>query len=110
MSNMFIVEQCPEGYPRLAALLDCDENFMLYRRFGFLQARILLNKQDELRELEKDLDRMDKVDERKDPEVLRSREKDAASSERRKNLLYNIEQKFKEYCTVKLLLIICFIH
>jgi len=91
------VEQCPEGYPRLAALLDSDENFMLYRRLGFLQARILLNKQDELRELEKDLDRMDKVDQRKDPTLLKSREKDDAENGRRKKLLYEIEEKFKEY-------------
>lgn len=91
------MEQCPEGYPRLAALLDSDENFMLYRRFGFLQARILLNKQDELRELEKDLDRMDKVDQRKDRSLLKSREKDDAENGRRKKLLYEIEEKFKEY-------------
>lgn len=91
------MEQCPEGYPRLAALLDSDENFMLYRRFGFLQARILLNKQDELRELEKDLDRIDKVDHKKDPSLLKSREKDDAATGRRKKLLYEIEEKFKEY-------------
>jgi len=91
------VEQCPEGYPRLAALLDCDEKFMLYRKFGFLQARILLNKQDELRELEKDLDRLDKVDEGKDPNLLKSREKDDAVNGGRKKLLYEIEEKFKEY-------------
>ncbi|TVY68658.1 hypothetical protein LSUE1_G008301 [Lachnellula suecica] len=92
-----VVEQCPEGYPRLAALLDSDENFMLYRRFGFLQARILLNKQDELRELEKDLDRMDKVDQKNSPGVLRSREKDDALSGRRKKLLADIEERFKDY-------------
>lgn len=55
----FIVDNCPEGYPRLAAFLDSDENFMLYRRFGFLQTRLLLNKQAELREYEKELDRLD---------------------------------------------------
>jgi len=92
-----VLEHSPEGYPRLAALLDSDEKFMLYRRFGFLQARILLNKQDELRELEKDLDRLDKVDEGKDPSLLKSREKDDAANGRRKKLLYDIEEKFKEY-------------
>lgn len=71
---------------------------MLYRRFGFLQSRLLLNKQDELRKLEKDLDRMDKVDEKNDPGVLRSRERDDAENGRRKKLLYEIEKKFKEYC------------
>jgi hypothetical protein len=96
-SNTEVVENCPEGYPRLAALLDSDEKFMLYRRFGFLQARVLLNKQDELRELEKDLDRLDKVDQANDPSLLKSREKDDAASGRRKKLLSDIEEKFKEY-------------
>jgi hypothetical protein len=39
-----IVDQCLAGYPRLAAFLDSDENFMFYGRFGFLQARLLLYK------------------------------------------------------------------
>ncbi|KAG9237004.1 hypothetical protein BJ875DRAFT_481744 [Amylocarpus encephaloides] len=30
------IENHPSGYPRLAALLDNDENFMLYRKFGFV--------------------------------------------------------------------------
>jgi hypothetical protein len=91
------VESCPEGYPRLAALLDSDENFMLYRRFGFLQARLLLNKQDELRELEKDLDRMDKVDLKHDASLLKSREKDDAENGDRKKKLREIEEKYIEY-------------
>jgi hypothetical protein len=92
-----VVEHCPEGYPRLAALLDCDEKFMLYRKFSYLHARLLLSKQDELRELEKDLDRLDKVDQGKDPSLLKSREKDDATSGRRKKLLSEIERKFTEY-------------
>jgi hypothetical protein len=96
------VEGCPEGYPRLAALLDSDENFMLYRRFGFLQARILLNKQDQLRELEKDLDRLDKLDLKKNPSVLKSREKDNAVNSRRRKILSKIEENFKEYGIISL--------
>jgi hypothetical protein len=91
------VEECPQGYPRLAGLLDSDENFMLYRRFGFLQARVLLNKQDQLRELEKKLDREDQVDLKKNPSVLKSREKDDAVNGRRKKILCEIEEHFKEY-------------
>jgi hypothetical protein len=97
MTENGTVEECPEGYPRLAALLDSDENFMLYRRFGFLQSRILLNKQDELRELEMDLDSLDKADQKRDPSLLRSREKDNALNGRRKKLLSDSEEKFKEY-------------
>lgn len=92
-----IVEDCPEGYPRLAAFLDSDENFMLYRRFGFLQSRLLLHKQDQLRELEKDLDRLDKVDQIQNPTLLKSREKDNAENGKREKLLSQVEDKFKEY-------------
>jgi hypothetical protein len=63
------VEQCPAGYPRLAAFLSSDENFMLYRRFDYLQARLLLYKQDELRELEGELDHLDAIDENEDPSL-----------------------------------------
>ena len=34
----------------LATFLDSDDCFMVYRRFGFLQSRRLLEKQEELRE------------------------------------------------------------
>lgn len=95
--NIKAVEECPDGYPRLAAFLDSDENFMLYRRFGFLQSRLLLHKQDQLRELEKDLDRMDKYDQIENPSLLKSREKDDAVNGSREKLLCKVEDKFKEY-------------
>lgn len=91
---MTLVQDCREGYPLLAAYLDSDENFMLYRRFGYLQARLLLNKQDQLRALEEDLDKLDKYDEEG---FLRSRDKDEAANTERCQLLKDIEVKFKEY-------------
>ncbi|PVH82395.1 hypothetical protein DL98DRAFT_653150 [Cadophora sp. DSE1049] len=94
------LNECPEGYPRLAAFLDSNENFMLYRRFGFLQGRLLLYKQDELRELEARLDRMDKLDAKRDQSLLRSREKDDAYGSRRKMLLEEIDVKFKDYASL----------
>jgi hypothetical protein len=93
------VESCPKGYPNLAAFLDSDENFMLYRRFGYLQSRLLLHKQDELRALEEKLDLLDKRDDG-NPETqrfLRSRDLDDKSGRPRKALLEAIETKFKEY-------------
>jgi hypothetical protein len=74
--------------------LDSDENFMLYRRFGFLQARLLLNKQDQLRALEEQLDEIDNED---DEEHLKSRDVDDADETPRTRLLKKIETKFKEY-------------
>jgi hypothetical protein len=68
---------------------------MLYRRFGFLQSRILLHKQDELRELEYHLDYIDRCDAETKPTRLRSRERDG--NETRAELLEKIEHKFKEY-------------
>jgi hypothetical protein len=91
------VEACPEGYPRLAAFLDSDENFMLYRRFGILQSRILLYKQDELRALEAELFEMDERDAQTRARKLKSRERDDADCEDRKILIEKITKAFSEY-------------
>ncbi len=96
------VNECPKGYPRLAALLDSDENFKVYRRFGFLQTRRLLYKQDQLRRLEIRLDQMDQYDEINNPLLLASREMDDADSGERRLLMEEIEKGFKEYCMVEL--------
>lgn len=76
-------------------MINFDENFMVFRRFGFLQARLLLHKQDELRELEVDLDRTDKLDIVRGPQWLETRQDDGNAF--RKELLGNIEEKFNEY-------------
>lgn len=60
----------PPGYPNLSALLTNDENLMLYRRFNYIQSRLILYKQDELRELQTELDRMEERDARDNPRVL----------------------------------------
>ncbi|KAH7348546.1 hypothetical protein BKA65DRAFT_398312, partial [Rhexocercosporidium sp. MPI-PUGE-AT-0058] len=88
------------GYPRLSAFLISTEDYMLYRRFAYLQSRLLLHKQDELRVLEDELDRMDIVDARRSPNVLMSRELDDATVGKRKELLSTIETKFNEYSTL----------
>lgn len=70
---------------------------MLFRRFGFLQKRLLLYKQDELREMETELDILDKIDEIHNPGVLVSRVSDDIESPKRRQLIADIEIKFKEY-------------
>lgn len=71
--------------------MDSDENFMIYRRFGFLYSRALLSKQDELRELEDSLDDMGRRDSKESNyyrKCLMSRAKDfnreAASGQERR--------------------------
>ena len=75
---------------------------MVYRRFGFLHARLLLHKQDELRVMEEALDEMDQKDRCSDePEVLQCREDDdartAQGAETRKSLLSRIEETLLKY-------------
>jgi hypothetical protein len=70
---------------------------MLYRRFGFIQARILLDKQDEMRILEEKLDRMDQRIKNSDPDSLQTRDIAEEDGRPRKELLKRIETKFCEY-------------
>jgi hypothetical protein len=71
---------------------------MIYRKFGYLQSRLLLYKQDELRHLERELDRQDRVHERESPNDLRSRERDDARNPNgRKVLFERIAKKLREY-------------
>jgi len=71
---------------------------MLYRRFGYLQSRLLLEKQDDLRRLEEELDRLDRKDVRKNGQILMTRHslgEDYFKS--RQELMENIEKKYNEY-------------
>ncbi|KAF7888835.1 hypothetical protein EAF00_009135 [Botryotinia globosa] len=86
-----------EGYPQLAAAISSDEKFMLYRRFGFLQARLLLNKQDELRALESRLDHKDRYYGKYEPAMLYSQERYKITDDKNRDLLAEIEKKFNEY-------------
>lgn len=74
----------------------------MYRRFGFLHARLLLRKQDELRTLEQELDNLDQRDLALSPQCLRSREIDEERDEEgpmrsRAKLLDVIQGKVLEY-------------
>ena len=53
------VHECKEGSPQLAAFLATDENLWVHRRFAYVQSRLILKKQDELRRLEENLDSLD---------------------------------------------------
>ncbi|KAF2807251.1 uncharacterized protein BDZ99DRAFT_478754 [Mytilinidion resinicola] len=94
------LEDCPLGYPNLAAFLDSDENFMIYRRFGYIQARLLLEKQDELRKLEKRLDTMDKRDEHNKSRRLITRDLKKKDAEPRRELFKTLEKAFCEYANL----------
>jgi hypothetical protein len=88
------VKDFERGYPNLATFADSDESFGLYRRHGYLQSRILLEKQDQLRCLELELDDLDRNDKYDDPDSLFTRQ---AQGDRRKRILKDAESTFREY-------------
>ncbi|KAI9798990.1 MAG: hypothetical protein M1833_004343 [Piccolia ochrophora] len=99
------LEDSPVGYPQLATFLDSDDNFMIYRRFGYLYSRILMQKQDELRELEESIDIRDQQDNtglKRDMICLKSRAHDVARRnatgiETRQEILHKTERKLYDY-------------
>ncbi|KAG7008239.1 hypothetical protein G7Y79_00006g018590 [Physcia stellaris] len=98
------LEDHPIGYPRQSAFADSDESFMIFRRFGYIHARLLMQRQDELRQLEDELEEMDKVDSKSDAGqlCLQSREMDDRRSRReqgasRSALLHKIEDVALRY-------------
>lgn len=53
------MHNCPTGYPQLSAFLTSDDDLSIYRRFAYVHSRLILKKQDELRQLEDALDGLD---------------------------------------------------
>lgn len=86
------LEQCPKGYPRMSAFLDSDESFMTYRRFGWIQSRLLLNKQNEIASLEKELEVQDGFAD--DGSETHEYE---CMSDYKQDILKSLETKFDEY-------------
>lgn len=92
-----IVLTQPRGYPSLATLMKSHENFMIYRRFGYLQARLLLEKQGELCALECALDQLDRKEAREDARQPMTRGLSDDRLSRRNSLLDLIGEKFCSY-------------
>ena len=93
-ANAVTVDEFPDGYPNLAAFQSSDEYFAVYRRFGYLQSRLLLDKQDQLRILENELDTLDAKDSWRSTRLGLTREE----FEPRQALLDKIETVFVSYC------------
>ena len=99
--TVYLVEERPLGYPRLGAYLDSDEQWVIYRRFGYLRQRVLLHLQSELVDLEATLEDVDILEAAKRPQNLRSRRAYEnlipLKGPKGSDLLLKIQQKVKEY-------------
>lgn len=85
-----------EGYGKLAAFIDCDPNFRIYRKFGWLHNRVLLHIQDELQKLEDDLERIDAWEAKFGDDLkLACRRRD--NNTERLKLIATIKEKLDEY-------------
>ncbi|KAL1597861.1 hypothetical protein SLS60_008348 [Paraconiothyrium brasiliense] len=74
--------------------MDGKDSFMIFRRFGYLQTRLLLEKEGRLTQLEKELDDMDWDDFEENPDQLRTMD---LNSKPRRDLLAEAERYFREY-------------
>ena len=81
--------------------MNSSDNFLMCRRFAFLHSRVLLHRQDELAEMEKQLLAMDDEDCELDELALQSRRRDDQRTEEpsRKSLIDKIDGKLKDYGT-----------
>lgn len=81
----------------LARFTSSAPQFYIFREFRYLQSRVLLHLQDDIRALETQLWRMDEKDRVNDPHLLGSRELDDTMSGKRKIMMDRIQQKLVQY-------------
>ncbi len=97
--TIFIVDQFPRGFPRLAAFQSSDDDFMIFRGFKRLHNRILLRLEVEITLLEEALDKLDSEDDGNDKMRYRlghTKHKEGWSTTQLE-LLDQIRDKLSEY-------------
>ncbi|GME27624.1 hypothetical protein BKCO1_17000149 [Neofusicoccum parvum] len=103
---MHTVKEYPEGYPQLAAWINTDDNFRVYRRFGELRNRVLLQYQFKLAKLEAVLQKLDEDDsnskEAEDNFRLSSIEYDQSQDDRRQSIIDDIDATLEKYEEISL--------
>lgn len=88
-----MLEDYPQGYPRLAAFLALDRDFTVFKRFDYLHMRSLLEQQDELAELQERLERCDEAE----PVRLGLSSRRQDENAERRELLRQVKAKLQEY-------------
>jgi hypothetical protein len=88
------------GFPKLASFIDIDDTHAVFRRFGRLSARVLLQMEIDLTDLENELNELDAAD-AADPVMrlrLLGRERFEGWDEKQRELVTKIEKKLLDYC------------
>jgi len=93
------IDDHPDGYPRFAAFVNSDENFLIARRYGLMHTRVMLYRQAELAQLEKELLDLDVEDAEEEDRALKG-VKFVGRGDRgeyRAELIDKIDEKLKQY-------------
>jgi hypothetical protein len=91
------IKDVPSGYPTVAALISKDNDFAIFRKFRYLNARNLLYLQAELIDLENELETVDRsLEIKNETEELKSW-KNFAKDEVRRDLALRIRKTLDEY-------------
>jgi hypothetical protein len=99
LTKLCVVDEYPNGFSRLAAFVNSDDDMAMVRSFGYLHTRALLQLQVEITELEKALYALDKKDETNPAMNYRrisTKHKENADNEHTV-LMSEIKAKLKEY-------------
>ena len=93
------IDDHPMGYPRLGSYMNSDENFLLCRRYSLLHTRVMLYRQAELAQLERELFESDQEDEKDEEKALRDVNflDEGEVGKSRMKLMKQIEEKLKDY-------------
>lgn len=98
----FPVDDFQEGIPQLAALLNSNDSFALFRRFGQLSSRVLIHMTIELADLEKELADMDSNNASNSDKAKQYRLYGAGDAngwgKEHEALVMKIKGKLQEYC------------
>ncbi len=98
-----VVDEAAEGFPQLAAFLNSDNSFAVFRRFGQLSSRLLVQMQVDLTDLEKKLHALDNAD-ASSPMMkwrLRGFENFPEWNDEQQKLANEIRIKLRDYCIPK---------
>lgn len=101
VADQVTVEKHDEGLPQISSFINSHDNNAIFRRFGRMSARTLVQLQIDLTELEEDLDKLDHND-ASDPIHkwrLHGLENYNGWNEDQRNIVAKLQTKLCEYCS-----------
>lgn len=94
------MDNYPDGWPRVAAFLNSSDELLIFRRFGHIHSRLLLDLTVQITALETRLSRLDEEDAKASPEThnpLRTTYDEEGRNAEKEQLIEEIKAKMLEY-------------